>query len=462
MVSPLGPMTSVFSVPSGHADLQDLSLINIGSYAAAGITENKAQNNLPTRFMNLRITGFSKGIQIASGDNYDIASNFFLNNTVAISVEDKCINGRIRSNYVLGGNGINFPVAPTQQCEGVAIDHNDILPGSGGSYALQILSGLQIDLTDNIFDQVTNGPGVIIDATNHSIADVTFKGGWIGAQGGATAQTSGMTVNGSVQNLTVSAVTFVGWLGYDISATNSNGLNLVDDRLTSTTGTGNLYLNNAAANVVRGTTFKHASNSITEVGSTSTYATMNVFAATPTRMTASRYVFNNGDNLGDIDTGHTTSGNSKAMISGGTGTVVYQATGTVNDIFAVLQSKGLGGVLLAPNGTTKLSVNTNYTAIANAVADQSAQVISSGSSASVIAGAGRVVLKGVNSSFQLTMTAAPIDGQQLLLECDTAVTSLSINPASGQSMVGTGAACSSTQGHLWHYRSADTSWHMAF
>jgi hypothetical protein len=462
VISPTASMAEVINVPSGQVDISDLSLVNVSAFAGAGIAQTKPANNLPTRYSNLRLVGFTKGIEIATGDNFDISSSFFLNNGTAVSLENQCLNGRVRSNYMLGGNGVDLPVAPTQQCEGVAIEHNDILPGANGSFGIRVLSGLQIDLTDNIIDQVTTGPGVILDATNHAVADITIKGGWIGAQGGATAVTNGLQITGSVQYVTVKAVTFVGWLGYDVSVTGSNGFSLGESRLTSTASIGNLLLSGAAANVVTGNTFKHATNSITETGTTTTYATMNVLASTPNRSTTSRYVFNNGDTLGDIDTGHTTSGNSKAMISGGNGTVVYQASGTVNDIFAVLQSKGLGGVLLAPNGTTKLSVNTNFTAIGNAIADQSAQVVTSGATASVAAGAGRVLLKGTSTTFQLTMTAGPTDGQQMLLECDTSVSSLTVLAATGQSMVGTASACSATQGHLWHYRLADTSWHMAY
>jgi hypothetical protein len=96
------------------------------------------------------------------------------------------------------------------------------------------------------------------------------------------------------------------------------------------------------------------------------------------------------------------------------------------------------------------------------LADQSELVVASGASSTVGSNQSRVVLDGVNATFALTMPPAPIDGQPVQLQCGTAVTTLTVSPNAGQSMKGTSTTCGTTQGHAWHYRTANTSWYMDY
>lgn len=97
-----------------------------------------------------------------------------------------------------------------------------------------------------------------------------------------------------------------------------------------------------------------------------------------------------------------------------------------------------------------------------AIADQSDSVQSTGAAFTIGNTNSRVILDGVDPTYTLTMAPAPADGQQLLLECGTAVPRLTVSANAGQTMKGTANSCSNTQGHSWHYRAANASWYMDY
>jgi hypothetical protein len=85
-----------------------------------------------------------------------------------------------------------------------------------------------------------------------------------------------------------------------------------------------------------------------------------------------------------------------------------------------------------------------------------------GSSSTVAAGIGIVILDGVSATYGLTLPAAPLNGQAVELECGSAVTTLTVTPGSGQTLKGTATSCSATIGHKWRYFTANTSWYMLY
>jgi hypothetical protein len=113
----------------------------------------------------------------------------------------------------------------------------------------------------------------------------------------------------------------------------------------------------------------------------------------------------------------------------------------------------------ASNG---VSIAGSSVGITGPRADQAVQTVSSGSSVTVAAGKDRVILlSGAGTTFTLTTPSAPADGQVMALECDQSTT-LTVTANSGQSMKGAVTACSTTQGHLWHYRLGDTTWRVDY
>lgn len=109
-----------------------------------------------------------------------------------------------------------------------------------------------------------------------------------------------------------------------------------------------------------------------------------------------------------------------------------------------------------------VGINSPSLAVSGTVSDQSEARQTSGSSYSVASHVGRVILDGVNAAYTLIMPASPTDGQPLVLECGSVVTTLTVRANTGQIMKGTAPNCSSTQGHRWTYNAAGTAWYMDY
>lgn len=457
-IRPTASMASLITLPSGHIDISSLSLVNVNSFASAGVLITKPNNNLPVRVRDNRIIGFTSGISL-TGDNIDIDSNFFLNNTTAI-LATACLNNRIRSNYVLGGNGFDFTTG-SQQCEGVSGVQNIVLPGLANRFALRITAGLQLDFTDNIFDQIISGPGVVIDASSAAVNAVTIKGGYIGAQGNATATTDGVQVKGGAQNVTLSGVTFIGWYGYDINASTTSHLALTDIRALSTTGIGNVLLANAPATSLRGGFYAHTSSTITESGSTVTMASGAHFTATPSRVTASQYLNNYGDGKRELSVSGG-GGTDRLNVVGGNGAVTVAPTGTSSDIFFTFQSKGVAPIIFAPNGQTRAFLNT--TAFVRQVPEREGAkvtVVATGATLGVAASTSlySMLQTGTLASQTLNLPIATGDGHLLRISTSGAITSLTLAPQPGDTVQWTGgSSLAANSGLLFCYDSTSKIW----
>lgn len=111
-------------------------------------------------------------------------------------------------------------------------------------------------------------------------------------------------------------------------------------------------------------------------------------------------------------------------------------------------------------GTTQIGFSGVTTIFPGGTADQSETLISTGSSSTVAAGVGRVILDGV-STYTLTTMASPLDGQLLSLECGGTAT-ITVSANSGQSIKGSTTGCTVDQGHQWRYNTSNTTWYKDF
>lgn len=459
ILQPAASMGALITVAVGSVDIESVALQNASNYATIGIDINKPVDNSPVRVLNNRIQGFPLAISLV-GDNVDIGSNYFLINGKLLQ-GNKCLNIRFRSNYQFGGDGLDFPVG-TQQCEGVSVVQNILLPGRSGTFIVRIRSGLQFDFTDNVFDQATDGPGVILDGTSAPVNLVTFKGGWIGAQGRATGQTDGIQILGGVRNVVLAGLTLRGWRGYDVNVQSSSHLAMTDLRAFSEHSLGSLYLNNANATSITGGAFSSPTASIIEAGSTTTRATGAYFTAPPRTNAGSQYINNFGDTFRELEvTGQR--GGARLAVTGGSTSVQVTTAGTGADITATLASKGAAPVQIAPGGSGGVAVfRQGSVGLLRPVLDQSkVRAMAAGTALGVPATTSwyAMVQKGTVASQTLTLPTATGDGHLLRISTVGAVTALTLTPQSGDTVGWTaGATLAANSGIMLGYDQISKAW----
>lgn len=139
-----------------------------------------ASNAVQARVENNLFVGFSHAFY-SEADGYQFTSNTVRNPAVAgVYSANRGMNAGIFRNTIYafapGAHGIVLDKTDWQP-EGVAIIGNVVFATGVGGKALKILSGLSIRAHANTFDQCH---GVVIDGTNHDVADIDFTGNWIG------------------------------------------------------------------------------------------------------------------------------------------------------------------------------------------------------------------------------------------------------------------------------------------
>lgn len=168
------------------------------------------------------------------------------------------------------------------------------------------------------------------------------------------------------------------------------------------------------------------------------------------------------------NTSFQTGGSTSISFSNADGNILQllaPSASSVNSIIIAASPSGTPANVTANQGDLSLgTAGTSGQAVIalGATADTAVSIFTSSATGTAANNTDRAILANtVTSPFTLTMPAAPRDGQAMLLECDAAIV-LTVSPNSGQSLLGTSAACSTTQGHSWHYRLADTSWRMDY
>ncbi|MBK3406174.1 hypothetical protein H0176_20430 [Methylorubrum populi] len=351
---PTASLSAMLSIPVGNVTVSGILFTNRDGLAGVGIAINKPWNNIPITVRDNQFIGFGTGITY-QGDNVDIEGNFFNSNGTAISMV-RCLNSRIRSNYVLGGNGIDFPVpnltGGEKQCEGIKITDNDTLPAKNGSFSLRIRAGLMIDVTNHMADQILESHGIIIDGTAAPVRSVTIKGGWIGSPVSTLAKYDGLHVE-TASHVMVSALTIDGFSGYDVGATNAGFLGLFDIVAHTTAGLGSVKLSNAPAARIIGGTYHNTKASVIEDGTTYTRALGANFYGPVTKADASQYLLNAGDPSPDLVLGNER-GTDAVKVSGGNGGVGIAPDGKSSNVSMSIVSKGNQPVRLVSGGVAAL------------------------------------------------------------------------------------------------------------
>ncbi len=222
VVQPGVVVPDVFVVTEGLNKLEGFRLENVSNRAANGIRVNKPDENLAVHIENIYGTGFSALILSEDGDCIHTRDCTAINNGWFLDVKNDGRNSYHKGNNVLGGGGFRFEALPLgspirQGAEGVVISGNTVLPASTTrSSCVDLKCGLEILITNNIFDQVINGDGIGLDAANHSIGMVKILNNWLGRQLGAADASVGLYLSGTMENILSQGNTFAGWQGAGI------------------------------------------------------------------------------------------------------------------------------------------------------------------------------------------------------------------------------------------------------
>lgn len=271
---PLSSMAAMININGGFSTISGLRLLNYDSLAETGIDITKPSDNLPTVIETNTVQGFVCAIKLR-GDNFSVRGNTFVENLTGVYVGSFTLNGRIVANHIVGGNGIDLE-GGDQQPEGVDIASNVIRSRTPGSFAVRIGSGLYIQVSANIIDQASSGPGVVLDASKAPVAYVSVIGNVISGDATDLSPYDGLTVSGNATNTTVSNNTIVNWSGYGIRATGANKLYVSGNLFDSSSSFGNIKLEDVANATLVGNTLGSGEHEIIETGSTASIDIQNI------------------------------------------------------------------------------------------------------------------------------------------------------------------------------------------
>lgn len=210
VIQPSGATASLFNFTGGLSGLSGGLLVNTGSLATDGVRVAKAADNAACVISDVYLSGFTAAIKMSSGDRLRVDSCTSVNNTNFVQVTDDGRNSIITKNYVLGGNGVRFQKS-AQGGEGVFITENWMLPSSGGSFCVSLECGLEMTISNNIFDQITTGPAINIDGQTNPIYSIKISENWIGRATGAASADYGIYVVGNVKAVISTKNTFIGF-----------------------------------------------------------------------------------------------------------------------------------------------------------------------------------------------------------------------------------------------------------
>lgn len=231
-LSPYSSITCLFDIQSTLVTIENLNLENTGGLATRAIEVTNTNDDTPIIFNNLYIALFTRGILWRDGTRCIIQNCTMVSNTLAFESLNDCRNSVFTNLYTLGGSGILLG-GNDSKAEGVEIINCYLFPGNNGdvnSFAVKIVSGLAITISNCILDQIVTGSAVVIDGAN--TRDIHIKNCWIGANYNSTTTNYGiLQIYGT--GLYVSECTIVGFDQSGIyiqgASTRTNNLIYIDN-----------------------------------------------------------------------------------------------------------------------------------------------------------------------------------------------------------------------------------------
>lgn len=225
--------------------------------AQRAILINKPVDNSPVHLDDLN---FNKGlcatcsfstadIEVQGGDRIWFRRNHHVSTNNGIAILFSQVNGnsfddQITDLYVLGENGVDMNCSGTNHAEGVTITNAHIYPANGGTFGVRAQCGNALTLLNSFLGQNRLGSGLIVDATNHPVANTSVIGGWQDGGNQSAGSVNGIRVLSSVHGVTVSG-------GNRTEGFKGNGIYVDGGTLllntSGTTAAGNAVLNFASA-----------------------------------------------------------------------------------------------------------------------------------------------------------------------------------------------------------------------
>lgn len=276
VIKPEASVSTVFNCLGDFVTFDSIQIDGALTISATAIVFNGDNNNNNVTVRNCFFGSLNKGIEIRT-DSWSVYSCRFTNVNVSIDCANWAMNGSCYDNYTLGGiTSVLLRTDTTalspQQPEGVRIFSNTFLNTAAGAKAIDIRSGLELQIFNNIIDQTGTG-GFAVYAqpdAGQVVSGLKVTNNWLAA--GATisgysvwvAQGSGNNANNILiqgNTLTSTTIASVGVAITDVSGYwilnnefYGTGLALFTNPLvivTSNSGTilGNKGLNIESANV---------------------------------------------------------------------------------------------------------------------------------------------------------------------------------------------------------------------
>lgn len=199
VIKPASGVTTVFDALGDFASFDSLQIDGSLTSGAIGIVFRGDNNNNYVSVTNCFFGTISIGIQLRT-DSWTVARCQFTNATTAIDCANWAMNGSCYDNYTLGGTTsirlrTDTGAASPQQPEGVRIFSNCFLNTATGARAIDIRSGLEVSIFNNIIDQ-TGSAGFAIYAqpdSGQTISHLKIRDNWLKA--GPTASGYGVWVS---------------------------------------------------------------------------------------------------------------------------------------------------------------------------------------------------------------------------------------------------------------------------
>jgi len=204
VIKPALGVAVVFDAQGDFVLFDNLQIDGALTSGAIGIVFRGDNNNNYVSVTNCFFGTISIGIQILT-DSWTVARCQFTGATTAIDCANWAMNGSCYDNYTLGGTTsvllrTDTAAASPQQPEGVRIFSNTFLNTDAGAKAIDIRSGLEISIFNNIIDQ-TGSAGFAIYAQPDSgqvISHLKIRDNWLCA--GPTSSGYGVWVAEGVGN----------------------------------------------------------------------------------------------------------------------------------------------------------------------------------------------------------------------------------------------------------------------
>lgn len=177
-------MSTLIDITGKNAHVEGILFYNMQGVADRAIRSvtDSADAGYSTRVKGCYFVGLPIGLS-CSGQNYDLADNWFQNCVDHILFTDDGRNSSVSGNYMLGGNRGLTLRRVTHQAEGMRIFNNTMLVTVGNGYGIGIEAGLDIFIGHNVLDQIGPGsPGIyMLPSSGNAIAKIKIAFNWIAA-----------------------------------------------------------------------------------------------------------------------------------------------------------------------------------------------------------------------------------------------------------------------------------------